>query len=521
MNIKLVLYNASKNTFKLKNHKEDVGECVMRRQTWSGVSDVVWRRSEYKLMNKLKSNGKEELVVQDFPVLIHYFIQNNTGTVTVSDNPVPTPIINIPLKLEENELEDDIYALPATSPSSTVDTKRKFETPTFAHDPSSTSSTTQEFIQNFWEDQVDPNSVPMSPTQLLNIFTQTESLTTLAPQFTYTLPPAYQPKVLYPQLDSNAQTAEIRTYSPDSGPMQDGAKVLICVHGFSFFDQYLFPQSPAPSPYPSTSQQTQQTPQQNKGGIKSRKKTATSSPSSVAHPTTMSHVSNNNVYYYSFWCVFDFGVEVPATPIAPGVVEVQAPARTEPGPVKFWLLYKENSSKKILQISNQALFHYLPTDDKGKVSVCMQRVIPTTSPIDEIASKYKYTARDLDLSHNNLFNVQFLTGFFQLHTLQLDHNSITSQTTFPHLPSIHTLSLRYNVIRTLEPFIVNLSWSFPSMVRLDLEGNEAAPSRAKPHFHYNYRIYCISKLKRLTSLDSYDVTIEEKQHASWIANEEK
>jgi hypothetical protein len=53
MNIKLVLYNSSKNTYKLKNHKEDVGECVMRRQTWSSVSDVVWRRSEYKLMNKM------------------------------------------------------------------------------------------------------------------------------------------------------------------------------------------------------------------------------------------------------------------------------------------------------------------------------------------------------------------------------------------------------------------------------------------------------------------------------------
>lgn len=54
MNIKLVLYNQAKNTYKLKNHKEDVGECVMRRQTWTGVSDVVvWRRSEYKLMNKV------------------------------------------------------------------------------------------------------------------------------------------------------------------------------------------------------------------------------------------------------------------------------------------------------------------------------------------------------------------------------------------------------------------------------------------------------------------------------------
>ncbi len=54
MNIKLVLYNSAKNAYKLKNHKEDVGECVMRRQTWSGVHDsVAWRRAEYKLMNKM------------------------------------------------------------------------------------------------------------------------------------------------------------------------------------------------------------------------------------------------------------------------------------------------------------------------------------------------------------------------------------------------------------------------------------------------------------------------------------
>lgn len=58
MNIKLILFNHAKNTYKLKNHKEDTGECVMRRQTWTGVSDVmVWRRSEYKLMNKVVWNN--------------------------------------------------------------------------------------------------------------------------------------------------------------------------------------------------------------------------------------------------------------------------------------------------------------------------------------------------------------------------------------------------------------------------------------------------------------------------------
>ena len=210
-------------------------------------------------------------------------------------------------------MDDDIYALPTTSPPTTTDIKRKFEPPSFSQD-TTTTTTTQELIQNFWEDQVDPNAMPMSPTQLLNIFIQSDTLSTLdaiknhGPQFTYPHSASHQPKVMYPQLD-NVQPCEIRTYSPDSGPMQEGTKVLICVHGFSFFDQYLFPQS--------TPQQQQQ---QAKSGLKSRKKTVNASPSSstpvnVTHTTTMSSISNNNVYYYSFWCVFDFGVEVPATVI--------------------------------------------------------------------------------------------------------------------------------------------------------------------------------------------------------------
>ncbi len=148
----------------------------------------------------------------------------------------------------------------------------------------------------------------MSPTTLLNIFTQTDSAplaVTPAPitntiSINIPLPPHIQPKVLYPQLDGSQSIADIRTYAPDWGPVQESTKILICVHGFSFFDQYLFPSVP-----PSTS------PFQSKAGAKSRKKSANSSPM----PNNIGGVNtiNNNVYYYSFWCVFDFGMEVPAT----------------------------------------------------------------------------------------------------------------------------------------------------------------------------------------------------------------
>ena len=115
---------------------------------------------------------------------------------------------------------DDIaYATTATSISGAHDQKRKLDA--FAEPP-------PELIQNFWDDHLDPNTVPMSPTQLLSIFsaTQNEPLgSTLegikppapAPSTTtthYTFPSPFQPKIMYPQLDNSQPTAEIRTYAP-------------------------------------------------------------------------------------------------------------------------------------------------------------------------------------------------------------------------------------------------------------------------------------------------------------------
>jgi len=79
MSVKLIVYNKDKGIYKLKNHKTDEGEPVMRRQTWQGNG---WRKNEYKLINretyyKPESDGTFSVnqcqTLQDFPVLVHYF----------------------------------------------------------------------------------------------------------------------------------------------------------------------------------------------------------------------------------------------------------------------------------------------------------------------------------------------------------------------------------------------------------------------------------------------------------------
>jgi len=228
----------------------------------------------------------------------------------------------------------------------------------------------------------------------------------------------------------------------------------------------------------------------------------------------------SDFFYHSFWAVFEFGAEVPATPIAHNVLEICTPPGIEAGPMKFWVIYRENASKRVLQQTNPSLFNYLPTDPSGKIAINFAKLLPFGYGIQEIICKYKYAARELDLSNNSLSNIQFLLGFRFLHTLILDHNAIMSNTTFPRIQQLTGLSVNNNFIRELEPLVKHLLWAFPNLERLSLEGNEAWPPNNKPHIHYNYRIYCVSKFKNLQVLDSVAVTHEERQHAACISDDE-
>ena len=64
---------------------------------------------------------------------------------------------------------------------------------------------------------------------------------------------------------------------------------------------------------------------------------------------------------------------------------------------------------------------------------------------------------EVDLSHNQIDNVEALDVFPNLKLLILDRNNLTSLQSFPYLTRLETLSLSYNNIRDLDTFLLNVS----------------------------------------------------------------
>jgi len=131
--------------------------------------------------------------------------------------------------------------------------------------------------------------------------------------------------------------------------------------------------------------------------------------------------------------------------------------------------------------------------------------------------KFRYTAREIDLSHNNLTQINFLEGFSQLHTLVLDNNHISQDAKVPRLPKLHTLYINHNWITEIDKFLDQLVQSVSQLRYLSTLHNACCPFfNSAKHHYYNYRVYIISRLRNLTHLDSSPVTLEEWRHAACI-----
>jgi len=229
---------------------------------------------------------------------------------------------------------------------------------------------------------------------------------------------------------------------------------------------------------------------------------------------------------YRFCCLFE-EVSVPCTEIAPNIVQCHVPPH-KPGIVYFWLacieegvetvdfttLSRESDSGSI-QYSQPVPFYYAPTDPSGRLSLAWE--LAGHNDVMSVMKHFKYTVRELDLSNNSLGNIDFLDGFRELHTLILDHNHLTHDTKFPPMPKLRTLSINHNWLIEINKFMDNLSVATPNIRYLSTLHNTACPffSSAKHHY-YNYRIYILSRLRKLTHLDSSPVTMEEWRHAECI-----
>lgn len=133
-----------------------------------------------------------------------------------------------------------------------------------------------------------------------------------------------------------------------------------------------------------------------------------------------------------------------------------------------------------------------------------------------IVEKFAAKVVDLDLSNNNLSNIDPLKAFTKLETLVLDNNKISSHTKFPPLPKLSTLWVNHNNITNLSVFIDKLVDSVPNLKYLSMLGNEACPNflNGGSLKQYNdYRQYIINRLRNLTQLDAGPISEDERRKA--------
>lgn len=141
---------------------------------------------------------------------------------------------------------------------------------------------------------------------------------------------------------------------------------------------------------------------------------------------------------------------------------------------------------------------------------------------DMLSTKSIQLIRILDLTENN-FNgksdLRFLFEFPNLKTLILDKNQIESHIKLPFLGNLQTLWVNHNRIENLAIFLQNIVDSCPNLTYLSMINNKAAPSYfngGSLNEHQDYRLYVISKVPKLTMLDSKEISAEERAKAKTI-----
>ena len=111
---------------------------------------------------------------------------------------------------------------------------------------------------------------------------------------------------------------------------------------------------------------------------------------------------------------------------------------------------------------------------------------------------------EVDLSHNQIDNVEALDVFPNLKLLILDHNNITNMNSFPTLNRLETLSLSYNGIRILDNFLVNVFTKFPGLKHLNLMKNPMNPMFDSEEKYAEFRATIKIWLPQLQTLDGTD-----------------
>jgi Leucine-rich repeat (LRR) protein len=162
------------------------------------------------------------------------------------------------------------------------------------------------------------------------------------------------------------------------------------------------------------------------------------------------------------------------------------------------------------------------SDDDGSSS-CRPRLDLAWQGLTELPEDVKGDERvvELDVSHNAFADGAEITlALPRLETLVLDANELHSHSAFTHLVALRTLSVNANHIESLPTFVDTVAAAFPRLAHLSMLRNAACPNffvaGGSPRAYADYRLFVVSRVPSLVSLDGSPVTPEERAEAKRV-----
>lgn len=518
MSVKQILFDERDSSYRLKNHKQDKGVSVMRRQTWieEGNQDNGLRKHEYRLVNREiffqpESDGSlsrnEGASLQSFPVLLHYFSRDGGASGGAASAPgartrpgrtrKPTKRsrrmslgdgdeddddddgdIDELLDKDDEEYADDEVALPRQRAQEEeeeeqvlVSTAASFARKRPSPPPPLPSSSGLPSASKARKGPVDPADFPdmdMEDDQQYIFFGGT--LWHNAPDH------------------NKRQRTQVLTMSDDHVAPLDLLRASLGAEQWNDMPVFVEAASGVNILSPHTSCIVDAV-----------------APDCASRPTRVLVVVNGfrspDAADYDYSCSFA-DLEVPATLVADGVLSFQSPPH-QPGVVTFWVSRRHRTTQ-LVQYTANVPFYFLPAPrGDGRLSLAYNH-LRTFPP--EWCERFSDCTRELDLSFNALSDCEFVAHFPLLESLIMDNNLISSSTVFPVLPSLRQLSLNRNTVRQLAPLLDNVRRAFPNLRELSLLGNEACPIFSADDKYAEYRRVCAAQLPHLKLLDSKPVS---------------
>lgn len=514
LNLKLIVKDAKTNRYKLRNSKNDDGEPVMRRHKRVANNKALgWERHEYKVFSEETAHrqnvdGTKSVVTRrtlnPWPILVHYFRPAVSPSVLrASFNTTPTTSSSAPSSMQVS----------FSPPSSSVISRSNDDEDEAGEYQRITKR--QKTGLNASRDAMAVNESDSENGSISSAGLSRALRSIQAPLFRGELAPIVNVRPLPSLSSSLPRPKAIPTRSHPSSDSPEEANLE--------FSPRAIPEASTSPTFGLTA--WAESSAENMGfalGTEPNIFVTHYAPDSsfceeecpvlvVLGPETMPGLS--------LTCFVD-GVECATELVAPQVLRVVVPAHPS-GVVPMWLIGKD-AQGTVVTHSDSFAFYYLPSARDGALGFA--HATSHEYFTSDVFFKFRHTTRELDLTGNNLTNLDFLTGFSELRELTLDHNSLSHWAHFPSLPKLVSISVNHNQILQIDMFLAQLQQAglANKLKYLSTLGNAANPSFDRlEHRYYNFRIYIISKLPNLKMLDMRDVTEAERDHSKTIAEVEQ